>query len=48
VYQVGRPDGPDWVARVFPAARPVAAAEGDAQVLRALAHAGFPAETVRG
>jgi Ser/Thr protein kinase RdoA (MazF antagonist) len=29
---------------VFPAARPVAAAEGDAAVLRALAQGGFPAE----
>jgi hypothetical protein len=44
VYRVGRPDNPDWVARVFPAARPVSAAEGDAQVLQTLAQAGFPAE----
>ena len=44
VYRVGRLDGPDWVARVFPAARPIAAAEGDALVLRALAAGGFPAE----
>jgi Ser/Thr protein kinase RdoA (MazF antagonist) len=44
VYRVGRLDDPDWVARVFPAARPIAAAEGDALVLRALAAGGFPAE----
>jgi Ser/Thr protein kinase RdoA (MazF antagonist) len=44
VYRVARADGPDWVARVFPAARPLSAAEGDAQVLRALAAGGFPAE----
>lgn len=44
VYRVARADGPDWVARVFPAARPVAAAEGDARVLQALAGGGFPAE----
>ena len=44
VYRVARADGPDWVARVFPAARPVTAADGDAQVLRALAAGGFPAE----
>ncbi len=44
VYRVTRSDGPDWVARVFPAARPRSAAEGDAQVLNALAAGGFPAE----
>ena len=44
MYRVARADGPDWVARVFPAARPLSAAEGDAQVLRALAAGGFPAE----
>jgi hypothetical protein len=37
VYRAVRADGPDWVARVFPAARPRSAAEGDAQVLKALA-----------
>jgi Ser/Thr protein kinase RdoA (MazF antagonist) len=44
VYRVIRADGPDWVARVFPAARPTSAAESDARVLKALATAGFPAE----
>jgi hypothetical protein len=34
VYRVGRADGPDWVARVFPAGRPVPAAQGDAEILR--------------
>ena len=44
VYRVARTGGADWVARVFPAARPVSAAEGDARVLQALAQGGFPAE----
>jgi Ser/Thr protein kinase RdoA (MazF antagonist) len=44
VYRVARAGAPDWVARVFPAARPVSAAEGDARVLQALAQGGFPAE----
>src|ERR1700760_388647 len=44
VYRITRADGPDWVARVFPAARPLSAAEGDAAVLKALAAGGFPAE----
>jgi Ser/Thr protein kinase RdoA (MazF antagonist) len=44
VYRVARTGGADWVARVFPAARPVSAAEGDTRVLRALAQGGFPAE----
>jgi Ser/Thr protein kinase RdoA (MazF antagonist) len=44
VYRVSRADGVDWVARVFPAARPVPAAEADASVLKALAAGGFPAE----
>ena len=44
VYRVGRQDGPDWVARVFAADRPIAAAEGDAALLRRLEQDGFPAE----
>jgi len=44
VYRVGRRDGPDWVARVFAADRPIAAAEGDAALLRRLEQDGFPAE----
>ena len=36
VYRVGRRDGPDWVARVFAADRPLAAAEGDAALLARL------------
>ena len=44
VYRVKLAGGPDWVARVFPAARPMAAAEADAAVLQALAAGGFPAE----
>lgn len=44
VLRVGRSDGPDWVARVFPAGRPVEAADGDGAVLRFLADRAFPAE----
>jgi methyltransferase (TIGR00027 family) len=44
VFRVDRRDGPSWVARVFPAARPVAAAQGDAEILRYLAERDFPAE----
>ena len=44
VYRVGRRDGPDWVARVFAADRPVAAAEGDAAMLVRLEQQEFPAE----
>ncbi len=44
VYRVGRRDGPDWVARVFAADRPIAAAEGDAALLRRLEQGEFPAE----
>ena len=44
VYRVGRRDGPDWVARVFAADRPVAAAEGDAALLRHLEQEEYPAE----
>ena len=44
VYRVGRRDGPDWVARVFAADRPIAAAEGDAALLRRLEQDEFPAE----
>ena len=44
VWRVARSDGPDWVARVFPAPRPRAAAEADAAVLAWLADRGYPAE----
>lgn len=44
VFLVGRPDGPGWVARRFPAARSQEAARGDADVLRFLAAHDFPAE----
>ena len=36
--------GPDWIARVFPPQRPVAAAEHDARVLALLESADVPAE----
>jgi Ser/Thr protein kinase RdoA (MazF antagonist)/predicted esterase len=44
VFRVERAEGEPWVARVFPAARPLAEVEGDAAILRALERAGFPAE----
>ncbi len=44
VFRLRRPDGPSWVARVFPAARSIGATSGDATVLRFLAAHAFPAE----
>jgi methyltransferase (TIGR00027 family) len=44
VYRVRRPDGPDWVARVFGPDRARSGAEGDAEILRFVAGQGFPAE----
>ena len=44
VFRVSRPDGSDWVARIFPAGRPVPAAAGDAEILRFLAEHRFRAE----
>jgi Ser/Thr protein kinase RdoA (MazF antagonist) len=46
VYRVDRADGPDWVARVFPAARAESAAAGDAEILQLLQRHGFPSERV--
>jgi Ser/Thr protein kinase RdoA (MazF antagonist) len=44
VYRIDRADGPAWVARLFPSARPPAATAGDAEILRFLAEQGFAAE----
>jgi Ser/Thr protein kinase RdoA (MazF antagonist) len=44
VLRVDRSDGPSWVVRVFPSARPLAEVEGDARILRGLERGGFPAE----
>ena len=44
VYRVDRVDGGRWVARLFPRARPIEAAQGDADVLELVAAHGFPAE----
>jgi hypothetical protein len=44
VHRIDRRDGASWVARVFPAARPLDGVEGDAAVLRALEPTAFPAE----
>jgi hypothetical protein len=44
VFQVERAGGEPWVARVFPAERPLAEVEGDAAILRRLERVGFPAE----
>ena len=44
VLAVELADGDRWIARVFPAARPVAAARGDAALLAWLSASAFPAE----
>jgi Ser/Thr protein kinase RdoA (MazF antagonist) len=44
VWHVRRADGPDWVARWFPARRTAEAVTGDAEVLRYVASHEFPAE----
>jgi Ser/Thr protein kinase RdoA (MazF antagonist) len=44
VFRVSLPVGPAWVARIFPAARPVSAVAGDAEILRFLAGQRFRAE----
>ncbi|HXQ95689.1 MAG TPA: phosphotransferase [Candidatus Acidoferrales bacterium] len=44
VFRVDRPSGPSLVARVFPSLRPVQQAVADAELLRRLEAAGFPAE----
>lgn len=41
---VERADGPDWVARVLPADRPVSEAHADVAILLAVRGHGFPAE----
>lgn len=46
VFRADRHDGPSWVARVFPAARPLEATDGDAEILQHLAQHGSPAERV--
>lgn len=44
VILMRRSDGPNWVARIFPAQRPLAEVEGDAEILRWLEREGYPAE----
>jgi hypothetical protein len=44
VLRVDRADRSRWVARVFSATRPLAEVEADAEILRLLERAGFPAE----
>jgi Ser/Thr protein kinase RdoA (MazF antagonist) len=44
VVRVDRRDGPAWVARLYPAARPLERAYEDAAILAGLEQAGFPAE----
>jgi hypothetical protein len=44
VWRVEREDGPDWVARWFPARRSAEAVAGDAMIRRSLAAHEFPAE----
>jgi methyltransferase (TIGR00027 family) len=44
VVRVERADGPAWVARIFPAARPLDSTRADAEALRYLESVGYPAE----
>src|ERR1700730_9446158 len=44
VFRIDRNDGPPWVARAFPPARPRAGVEGDAAILRFLERQDYPAE----
>lgn len=44
VFRVDRADGPAWIARVYPPARPTTGVEGDAAILRYLQQRGYPAE----
>jgi Ser/Thr protein kinase RdoA (MazF antagonist) len=44
VFRIDRRDGDPWIARVFPPARPKAAVEGDAAILRYLERQDYPAE----
>ncbi len=44
VWHVARADGPDWVARWFPAVRTAEAVAGDAEILRYVAAHELPAE----
>ncbi|MGH2489874.1 MAG: phosphotransferase [Candidatus Limnocylindria bacterium] len=44
IYRVDRDDGPSWVLRQFPAARPFERVEGDAAILRHVRH--LPVEQV--
>jgi Ser/Thr protein kinase RdoA (MazF antagonist) len=44
VFRIDRKDGPPWVARAFPPARPRAGVQGDAAILRFLEQQDYPAE----
>jgi Ser/Thr protein kinase RdoA (MazF antagonist) len=44
VFRVGQQNGSAWVARIFPASRPLSAVAGDAEILRFLAAHRFRAE----
>jgi len=44
VFRVDRRDGSRWLARLFPAERPLVSVQEDAAILQALERAGFPAE----
>jgi Ser/Thr protein kinase RdoA (MazF antagonist) len=44
VFRVDRRDGPNWVARLFPAVRPVAVTAGDAEILGYLGEHDLPVE----
>ena len=44
VFRITRPGAPSWIARVFPAARPMGRVRGDAAIVGFLASRGYPAE----
>lgn len=44
VFRIDRGSGADWIARVYPPARPAVGVEGDAAILRFLERRGYPAE----
>ena len=48
VFRVARSEGQAWVARLFPADRPLAQVQGDAEILSWLADCGYPAERPAG
>jgi len=46
VYRIDGRDGEGWVARAFPADRPVERVQGDAEILQFLDKQGYPSERI--